>query len=73
MAEAMWDIRQEIEQYISHMRADYPNAEEVVAKTWKAWRWITGTFHKMAGKSGPNMFEEYQNKRLGKPGIILKK
>jgi hypothetical protein len=70
MAEVLWDIRQELERYISDMRPDYPNAEEVVAKTWKAWTWITGMFRKSAGKGAREMFKEYQKKRLGKPETI---
>jgi hypothetical protein len=66
MAELMWSIRQEMEQYISHVGAVYPNGEELVAKTWRAWRWISGNFRKRAGTHRPRMFKEYQRKRLGK-------
>jgi hypothetical protein len=64
MAEVMWNIRKETEEYILHLRADYEDAEVVVAKTWKAWTVLTTEFRKQAGKRQlfADMYAEYQKK-----------
>jgi hypothetical protein len=71
-AEMMWNVRQEAEKYILHLRANYDNVEEVVAKTWKAWRWITGKFRKRAEKRAADVFQNYQRKPGVNPATIVK-